>query len=90
MIECVPTLNAEVLYVVCPPDRVPVPRVVDPSLNVTVPVGVPPIPLTWAVKVTDAPEVDGFSEEVTVVVVAVVVAASNVNLATKTSIGPPP
>lgn len=76
MIECVPTLNDEVLYVACPLDKVPVPRVVEPSLNVTVPVGVPPLPLAWAVKVTDVPEVDGFNEEVTVVVVVVITAVT--------------
>ena len=38
-----------------PPDRVPLPRVVDPSLNVTVPVGTAPLPVTVAVKVTELP-----------------------------------
>lgn len=42
-----------------PPDKVPVPRVVAPSLNVTVPVGVPPVLVTVAVKVTKPPYVDG-------------------------------
>jgi hypothetical protein len=43
-----------------PPDKVPGPRVVAPSLNVTVPVGVPVVLLlTVAVKVTEAPNVDG-------------------------------
>lgn len=46
----------------------PVPRVVVPSLNVTEPVA--PL-VTVAVNVTDAPEVEGFSEEDRVVVVAV-------------------
>ena len=36
------------------------PRVVAPSLKVTVPVGVPLAPVTVAVKVTDCPTVDGF------------------------------
>ena len=51
---------------------VPVPRVVEPSLNVTVPVGVPVplVGLTVAVKVTFCPTVDGFGLEVMVVVVA--------------------
>ena len=42
--------------------------VVVPSLNVTVPVGVP-LPLTVAVKVTCWPNVDGFDDDVSVVVV---------------------
>jgi hypothetical protein len=41
-----------------------------PSLSVTVPVGVPVVDdLTVAVKVTGCPNVDGFSDETTVVVV---------------------
>ena len=37
-----------------------------PSLNTTWPVGVPPLPLTVAVKVTDWPNTAGFVEEVSV------------------------
>jgi hypothetical protein len=44
---------------------------VAPSLNVTVPVGVPPLPDTVAVKVTESPTLLGFFDEVIVVVVAV-------------------
>lgn len=44
--------------------RVPVPRVVDPSMKVAVPVGVPTPVVTVAVKVTDWPKVDGLGEEV--------------------------
>jgi hypothetical protein len=51
-----------------PPDRLPVPRTVAPSLNVTVPVAVEA--LTAAVKVTEAPKVDGLRLDVTTVVVA--------------------
>ena len=44
--------------------------VVVPSVNLTVPVGVlVPTPAMVAVNVMDAPELDGFAEEVTVVVV---------------------
>ena len=43
----------------------PVPSLVEPSLNVTVSVGVPPLDVTVAVKVTDWPDFDGFREEVT-------------------------
>ena len=49
---------------------VPVPRVVVPSLNVTVPVGVPApgaVTVTVAVNVTDCPKTDGFTLEVTTV-----------------------
>ena len=44
---------------------VPVPSVVELSLKVTVPVGVPPLDVTVAVKVTDWPDVDGFLDEAT-------------------------
>ena len=47
-------------------------RIVVPSLNVTVPVGVPVFgasTLTVAVKVTGCPYTDGFAEETTAVVV---------------------
>ena len=50
----------------------PVPNVVEPSLNVTVPVGVPApgeTTVTVAVKVTPWPNVDGFGDEFSVVVV---------------------
>jgi hypothetical protein len=36
-------------------------------LKVTVPVGVPPLPVTVAVRVVDCPKADGFAEEVSVV-----------------------
>src|SRR5437870_8375687 len=50
----------------------PVPRVLEPSLKVTVPVGVPAPGLfaaTVAVKVTGCPNTDGWTEEVSPVVV---------------------
>ena len=51
----------------------PVPSVVAPSLNVIVPVGVPAaLEVTVAVNVTDCPKGDGFSEDVTVAVLAAV------------------
>ena len=66
------TLSAEVLNVAEPLLKVPVPSVVAPSLNVTVPVGVP-LPgattATVAVNVTDCPKTDGFADEITIVVV---------------------
>jgi hypothetical protein len=51
--------------------KVPVPNVVVPSLNVTVPVGLPApgaTAVTLAVKITDWPAVDGFKELTTTVV----------------------
>jgi hypothetical protein len=67
-------LSDEVLKLAVPPPSVPVPKVVVPSLNVTVPVGVPApgdTGATVAVNVTDWPKTAGFAEEVTLVVVAV-------------------
>jgi hypothetical protein len=61
-----------VLNVAVPPDSVPVPIVAPLSLNVTVPVGVPApgeTAATVAVKVTDWPKVEGFCDELIVVVV---------------------
>ena len=49
---------------------VPAPKLVVPSMNTTVPVGVPPAPVTVAVKVTAPPAIEGFCEEVSVLVVA--------------------
>jgi hypothetical protein len=60
-----------VVNVAVPPDKVPVPIPAPPSENVTVPVGVPDPLLTVAVNVTDAPNDDGFSEEVTLVLVGI-------------------
>ncbi len=50
-----------------PPDKVPVPRVEVPSMNVTVPVAVDGV--TVAVKVAELPYVDGLVNDVTPVVV---------------------
>ena len=54
-----------------PLTRVPVPRVFAPSLNVTVPAGVPPALVTVAVKVTGCPGALGFTDDVTATAVAV-------------------
>src|SRR4030095_5084823 len=60
---CVPAASADVEKVETPaPFNAPVPSVVEPSLNVTVPAGIPPPPegVTVAVKVTDVPTaIDG-------------------------------
>src|SRR5712692_296323 len=50
-----------------------VPRVVPPSLKVTVPVGEGPDPVTVARKVTELPYVEGLGEDVTTVVVGALV-----------------
>ena len=66
-----PIASDEIANVAAPPLSVPVPRVVLPSLNVTVPVGVPlagAAAATVAVNVTDWPKTDGFDEDVTAVV----------------------
>src|SRR6476619_3775250 len=71
--ECPATDSADVEKVALPPLSVPVPSVVAPSLNVTVPVGVPepgPVAVTVAVNVTDPPKFDGFVPDTTAVVVA--------------------
>ena len=67
-----PAVSVLVANVVTPDAlSAPVPSVVEPSLNVTFPVGVPAaVEVTAAVRVTDCPIVDGFSEEVTAVPVA--------------------
>ena len=51
--------------VAVPPDKVPVPRVVVPSMNVTVPFAVDGV--TFAVKVTGLPYADGLADDATVV-----------------------
>src|SRR6266581_917849 len=69
--ECAPTAREAVVSVAMPEESsVPVPRLVAPSRNVTVPVGMPTGELTVAVKVTDWPNTDGFAEDTRAVVVA--------------------
>ena len=73
MIEWPPALKSAVENVACggeAPLSVPVPIVVPPSLKVTVPEAFPgTLSFTVAVNVTDAPKVEGFEDEITVVVV---------------------
>lgn len=64
----VPPVRVEVAKVATPLAMVPVPRVVEPSRNVTVPVA--PV-VTVAVNVTDWLMLDGFTDEVSVTVEAV-------------------
>jgi len=68
----VPTVSVVVVKVAtAAPFSVPVPRVVPPSLNVTVPVGVPApaVTVNVAVNVTDCPKLDGFTEEVSALLI---------------------
>src|SRR5437867_8878683 len=70
--ERAPTPSDAVASVTWPELSVPLPRLVAPSLNVTVPVGVPvagATALTVAVKNTVWPDTEGLSDEETVVVV---------------------
>lgn len=77
VIVCVPTVSDEVLKVATPlPFKdTAVPRLLPLSLNCTVPDGVPALAVTVAVNVTDCPKSDGFTDELTVVVVAAVTVA---------------
>ena len=63
-----PTASDDVEKVALPPDSVLLPMLMPPSRNVTVPVAVPAAgktALTVAVNVTDWPNTDGFTEELT-------------------------
>ncbi len=70
--ECEPTASVLVVNVAFPvASNVPVPSVVEPSTNVTVPPGIPPEEVTVAVMVMDWPKVEGEGEiETAVPVVA--------------------
>jgi hypothetical protein len=50
-----PAGSAEVVKRARPSDREALSRTLSPSLNVTVPVGLPPVPATTAVNVTELP-----------------------------------
>jgi hypothetical protein len=77
VIEWEPTVSPAVAHCACAAASVTaLQSVVVPSLKVTVPVGVPLA--TVAVNVTDCPEIDGFTLDASVVVVAM---GSNVNVA---------
>ena len=66
---CAPTASAEVVNTAAPVESsVAVPMVDAPSRKVTVPVGVPEVALTAAVKVTACPKRVGLLEEDTAVV----------------------
>ena|SRR5579872_4354347 len=70
---CTPAVKADVWYVAAPLLNVPVPSVVVPSWNVTVPVGVPPDPVTFPVKVTAVPTTTVAADVVTADVVLALV-----------------
>src|ERR1700736_207353 len=67
------------MYFVTPATSATEPRALVPSLNVTVPIAVPEVALTVAVRVTGWPKVDGFSEEARAVVVATAVGLGSTN-----------
>jgi len=67
--EWFPSENEEVLKLATPATKGTVPSTVAPSLNVTVPVGVPAPGLTVAVSVTCWPKTSEVEEAVSVVVV---------------------
>src|SRR3954454_17292753 len=73
MIECDPSASEEVANVAAPKSfSVPVPSALDPSLNVTVPVGVPVLPASFdtvAVNTTAFPVVTELGSAATAVVV---------------------
>jgi hypothetical protein len=62
VILCEPADNNEVFKVATLPERLTVPRLVNPSKKSMLPVGVDPV--TVAVKVTLCPVADGFTEDV--------------------------
>jgi len=73
VMEWDPRASAEVVSVACAlPFSEPVPRAAVPSMNVTVPVGVPEpeVAVTVAVNVTDCPIADGFTDDFSVVALA--------------------
>jgi hypothetical protein len=69
MIELVPTPRPVVVRVATPLTSVAVPTVAVPFLNVTLPAGDPTADDTVAVSVTGCLYEEGFSDEVTIVVV---------------------
>jgi hypothetical protein len=71
VIVLAPRGNELVAILALPPCKVAVPTVVVPAVNVTVPVVETPVSVvTEAVKVTDWPCLEGFRDEVSVVVEA--------------------
>src|SRR5207247_821350 len=80
---CVPTDKPDVRKLAVPPDSVRLPMLTPPSLNVTVPVGVPTpgdTADTVAVKVTAWPNTVGLMSDTTVVLVAALLTVCNRSL----------
>ena len=67
MIDFVPDVSDDVVKWADPALRFAVPNVVFPALKVTLPVGVPKLLVTAAVKVTAFPKFEGFRFELTAV-----------------------
>ena len=86
MIGREPAFNADVVIAALPFTSLTVPRVTAPFLKVTVPAGVPLLEVTVAAKVTGCPYVDGFTDEVVVIVVDTPALRAPANLKTV----PPP
>jgi hypothetical protein len=64
MIVWFPKLKVDVVKLAAPPLSAMVPKVALPSLNVTLPVGVPDVvEVTVAAKVTACPIIEGFCDE---------------------------
>ena len=71
VMECDPTERVDLVMIAWLLRSVPVPSEIVPSLNVTVPLGVPEVAgLTVAVNVTVCPDTEGFADETSVVDVA--------------------
>jgi hypothetical protein len=73
VIECAATARVEIEIVAVPPLSELVASAVEPSMKVPLPVGVPlsgATAVTVAVNVTDSPKTEGFTDEVTLLVVA--------------------
>ena len=68
MIEWKPSANVEIEKVATPLESGTVPSIVAPSLNVTLPVGVPSVDVTVAVNVTVLATAPGFAELVSTIV----------------------
>jgi hypothetical protein len=70
VIVCVPAASPAVVRVALPLlSRGAVPRTVEASSNVTVPVGVPaPLDVTVVLRTTGVPEAEGFGDDVSTVV----------------------
>jgi hypothetical protein len=79
VMECEPAASELTVSEAPPLVSTALPRTVGPSRNCTKPVGVPKADVTVALKVTACPTAAGFSKEVNVVVVPVVLMASTIS-----------